>query len=455
MTSQARPAPVRILALLLGVVLFSSAALGAEGLFYREVERDGRLFVFGTAGAFQGFAESGEMGHGISRAGYGEGGQTVVFESEEAINLYNFKHGIPGEVFPAKAKEAAKAHDDYAVKLGTTIFTDFTYQAEPRVRDAAKNDVHPSQFEVRRAYINVTGTISDWVAFRVTPDIASRFAETVTVQAPPGTAPPQVGVATNFDGSAVLRLKYAFGQLNLDRPLRSKGSWLRIGQQQTPYVDFMEGIYRYRFQGTIFAEREGYLSSSDVGLSSRYALPRGYGDVHLGYYNGDTYTKAETNDQKAFQIRASLRPLPRRAAFKGLRAHAFYDHDAPVRGGSRDRFLATLTYEHDRINLGFDYLDTKDQPIPGQPEVHGRGWSVWATPRSRFGLEGLFRHDALKPNATVDARKSRTIVGAAYWLRDKLPLASAILVDLELVKYDAALARPDEKRFEIKTYFSF
>ena len=32
-----------------------------------------------------------------------------------------------------------------------------------------------------------------------------------------------------------------------------RGTWVRFGLQQTPYVDFMEGIYRYRFQGNIFA----------------------------------------------------------------------------------------------------------------------------------------------------------------------------------------------------------
>ncbi|HVQ29235.1 MAG TPA: hypothetical protein VMV21_06650, partial [Vicinamibacteria bacterium] len=391
--------------------------------------------------------------------GYGAAGQTVVFDSEDAINLYNFKHGLPGEVFAKPQETPPKAHDDSSVRLGTTIFADYTYQAAPEVKDAGANDVHLSLFEVRRAYINLTGNITEWIGFRVTPDIAPRFTETVTVKTPSGVAPgttlPVVGVATNLDGSAAFRLKYAFGQLNLDRPLKSKGSWVRLGQQQTPLVDFMEGIYRYRFQGTVFVEREGYLSSSDVGLSSHYAFPGSYGDVHVGYYNGDTYTKAETNDQKAFQVRGSLRPLPGRAALKGLRVTAFYDHDSPVRSASRDRFVASLTYEHERINLGFDYLDAKDQAGAAGPEVHGQGWSIWATPRTRFGLEGLFRHDSLKPDTRVGARKSRTIVGAAYWLRAKLPLASAILADFETVSYDAELARPTEKRFELKTYFAF
>ena len=80
--------------------------------------------------------------------------------------------------------------------------------------------------------------------------------------------------------------------------------------QQTPWVDFEESIYRYRFQGTIFADREGYLSSSDVGASFHYNLPGNYGDVHAGVYNGETYSKPEVNDQKGFMVRGTFRPLP-------------------------------------------------------------------------------------------------------------------------------------------------
>ena len=89
------------------------------------------------------------------------------------------------------------------------------------------------------------------------------------------------------------------------------GSWIRIGQQQTPYVDFMEGIYRYRFQGTIFVGARGLPELLRRGpLRPLVASRTTTATSTLGYYNGDTYSKAEVNDQKAFQIRATLRPLP-------------------------------------------------------------------------------------------------------------------------------------------------
>jgi hypothetical protein len=343
--------------------------------------------------------------------------------------------------------------DTPKIGVGVTIFADYAYNDAPTIKDADGNTVNKSEFEVRRAYINVTGQLNHLVSFRITPDVASRFATSTSVNLPSGSS---AVASTNYDGSLAFRLKYAFAQFNLDEPLKSHGSWIRLGQQQTPYVDFMEGIYRYRFQGTIFSEREGYLSSSDVGLSGHYNLPNNYGDVHLGYYNGDTYSKAEANDQKAFQVRGTLRPLPRQKLLKGWRLTAFYDHDSPVEDGRRERFIANSTFEHTCVNLGFDYVSGRDRTSVTKAEVESDGWSVWVTPRTKLGIEGLFRYDDFRPNKDVDTRQKRTLVGVAYWFKLPKPgLAAAILADYEQVKYDTALSRPTERRYEIKTLFNY
>jgi hypothetical protein len=434
------------------LVALASGAFAQSNLnyFYNEVAKDGRIYVFANGARFDAFEKSGgaEIGVAITRPGYGPNGETVVFDSEDAINLYNYKHNLPGEYFP-KPKEAAKPVDNFKIAVGTTIFADYTYQDAPNVTDADKNSVHASSFEVRRAYINVTGNISDVVAFRVTPDVAARQTTTGT-GLPAGSA-----VSGSLDGSLVIRLKYGFGQINLDK-LTTHGSWIRIGQQQTPYVDWMEGVYRYRFQGTIFVEREGYVSSSDAGLSGRWAVPNDYGEIHAGYYNGDTYSKAEVNDQKAFQIRGTLRPFPKLKNLKGLRLTAFYDDDHPVEDADRTRFVGAVTFEHKYVNAGFEYLDAKDNSSATRPVVKSDGWSLWATPKTRIGIEGLFRYDDLKPNKSVDAKKSRTLVGVSYWFKTtRAGLAAAILADYEEVKYDTPLNKPTEKRFEIKTLFNY
>ena len=61
--------------------------------------------------------------------------------------------------------------DTPSIRVGATIYTDFTYQPSPEVTDADGNVVNPSSFNVTRSYINITGNVSHIVAFRITPDV--------------------------------------------------------------------------------------------------------------------------------------------------------------------------------------------------------------------------------------------------------------------------------------------
>ncbi len=328
--------------------------------------------------------------------------------------------------------------DTPTIKVGVTLFTDYTYTKEPKAVDADGNKINPAAFNVTRMYINVTGNASHNVSFRITPDI--KLDSTA---------------GDTLNGSLVYRLKYGYGQFNLDEKW-SKGSWVRIGLNQTPYIDWLEGIYRYRFQGTMLVDREGFMSPSDYGLSTHYNLPGNFGDVHAGYYNGETYTKQEANDQKAIQIRATLRPVPNVAVWKGLRLTAFYDGDHYIRNDDRTRFVYAATFEHKYITGGYEHLDATDQSTGLSARVKATGYSVWAIPRSTKGWEGLLRYDSLKPNKTNSDTKTRKIAGVAYWFKtQQAPVSAAVLADYEEVKYDVGLGKPDEKRYAIHTLFNF
>src|SRR6185295_10975990 len=123
--------------------------------------------------------------------------------------------------------------DTPSIKVGVTMYMDFTYQPDPQTKDADGNTINPSSFNVTRSYINITGNISHLVAFRITPDV-TRESGLVTLG--PGS--------TISNDSLVFRIKYAFAQFNLDDWM-TKGSWARFGIQQTPLLDYEEGIYRY------------------------------------------------------------------------------------------------------------------------------------------------------------------------------------------------------------------
>jgi hypothetical protein len=227
---------------------------------------------------------------------------------------------------------------------------------------------------VTRSYINVTGNISHIVAFRLTPDITR-----------------DTDAASSIAGNLVFRVKYAYAQFNTDEWV-GRGSYARLGIQQTPWLDFAEGIYRYRFQGTMFVEREGYFASADAGASFHYQVPSNYGDVHVGYYNGENYNRAESNDQKATMIRGTVRPFAgsSKTVLRGFRASGFYDSDHYVRDGDRTRGIFSLTFEHPYVNAAYEYLDAADQTSITRTKVNSHGYSIWATPkRPRAGRDSF------------------------------------------------------------------
>jgi hypothetical protein len=339
------------------------------------------------------------------------------------------------------------------IRLGTVLFLDFTKTIEPTVVDADGNRVKTSAFNVTRTYLNVTGQLNHVFAFRLTPDVTR-----------------ETGPGSSLAGSETFRLKYGFLQVNMDDWLW-RGSYARAGMIQTPYVDFEESVYRYRFQGTVFVDREGYLPSSDFGAMFRTLSPGGHAEIAGGMYNGEGYTRADPNDQKAFQIRGTLRPLPGPGLARGLRATLFYDDDHYVRDAQRTRAVSLVTYEHRFVNAGWVYLSARDRKTTSERTLASSGHSFWITPRlllgipqtapptavTRASLEGLLRYDRLEPDHESQAVKERFIGGVAYWPRFLAgSVSAAFLVDYEQVSYrDFAVAPPGERRVALHMLVSF
>jgi hypothetical protein len=314
--------------------------------------------------------------------------------------------------------------DTQATKIGAVVFYDYTYTKTPKTTDSAGNTFSPSVFNVARTYINVTGNVSHRVAFRITPDISR-----------------ETGTGPSLTGSLMFRLKYGYAQYNLDDWTgRWKQTYIRGGIQQTPFIDAQEGVYRYRFQGTVFVERDGGLSSADAGVTFHTNMPNNYGDVHVGLYNGEGYSKPEINNQKSFQGRLTVRPMPAgNFAVKGLRLTGYVNRDHVLKSADRNRAIGSIFYEYKRFNAGFDYIKRDDPSAATAAKVNSDGWSVFVTPffkEKGNGLEGLFRYDSFRANTDLDARQNRTIAGLAYWFAHPGGSSTAaILLDFEQVDF--------------------
>lgn len=308
-----------------------------------------------------------------------------------------------------------------AINVGVTIFTDYSYRPEPLVTDADGRAIRPGTFNVSRGYIDLTASINSFLQFRLTPDVARDTGE---------------GVSTN--GSLRVRLKYAYALFRLERWTgRWPGAFVRLGLQQTPYIETHSSVYRYRFQGTPFPQRDGGLSSADSGVSAHLGFPGNYGDVQAGIFNGEGYQRVEVNDQKSFEVRGTVRPLPGSPSFKGLRLTGYYRDDHYQRNAPRRKILGNVLFEHARVNAGLDVYDGLDQVSVNARAFDSKGWSVFATPFFRKkgdGPEALLRYDWFQPDEAAGSVRRRAIVGFAWWFAQPGDGgAAAVMLDYERV----------------------
>jgi hypothetical protein len=332
------------------------------------------------------------------------------------------------------------------VKIGTTIFADFTETLKPEAKDAAGETYRPNAFNITRAYVNVTGSFNPVFAFRVTSDIARESA--------PGDS---------LDGSYVARLKYAYAQFALDKWTgRFKDTWIRFGLTPTPFVEGRDAVYRYRWQGPLMPEREGLISSSDVGIAFHTSFPNSYGDAQVSLLNGEGYQHPETNNQKALQGRVTLRPLAQAesALLQAFRVTLFYDHDHYMRDAERTRGIYGVSYENGHANIGAEIVQSSDEPLPHAGVAKGSGWDVFVTPffkEKGNGLEALLRFDHWRPDTAKSDLRERLVLGVSYWFAPKIAGASAaLMLDYEGVTVkNPTFLQPDQRRLTLHTVLTF
>jgi len=329
---------------------------------------------------------------------------------------------------PAQASTTPPAPDYPIIRVGVLSY--LQYDAE------LKNRSGYNTFDVTRAYLNINAQVSKNIRFRFTPDIRRVNDSTLS-------------------GSLVLRVKYAYAQIDNVGPR----SWIRMGAHQTPWLDFEESVNRYRVQGTMFAEREGMIpGSSDFGASYFASLPSGYGEFHVGVYNGEGYAQPEANKYKSVQGRLTIRPLPKgNAIAKGFRISGFfnkgwYDADHP-----RDLGIVMGSFEHPHVVATLQKLKATDNPLTlaTPTDVERSGWSAFVSPRrSPSGLAGILRYDSFDPDRAIAANShQRVIAGAAYWFvwpRSRVGL----VVTNEQVHYDTPVP-PTENRLLVQTHVEF
>ncbi len=167
----------KLICAIIGALAVSSVAL-AQGMYYKEVPKDGRIYVFNLGAEYERWAATGETGRAITRLNYGPAGETVVFDSEEAIDLYNFKHDKAEVVTRPKPPRLELVWRDGKTRITTdSAYLEMSTRLQIRYTHelpddsvqlpgtAAKGDDRGS-FRIRRAKFKLEGwAMKPWITY--------------------------------------------------------------------------------------------------------------------------------------------------------------------------------------------------------------------------------------------------------------------------------------------------
>jgi hypothetical protein len=283
------------------------------------------------------------------------------------------------------------------VTVGGLAYGQYLYQ----LKDTAGR---ANSFSIQRAYINVVGRFNDGLLVRITPD-----------------------VYTGTDGSILLRMKYAYAAYTpANFPLTFK-----LGLIHTPWLDWAEGVWDYRMQGTMSPERNGYITSSDLGFGIDGAWSKQLVNMQVGLYNGEGYHGGVGDKRKDVMGRVSVRVLPSDDAGSrgGLRVTLYGQYGKPTGGGKRSRFIGMLSYKSKLFTLAAEgTLATDSSTTTPSPDVTGRvvsGFGAFNIPNTKAAL--VARVDLADPNKDVTGdSQTRFIGGVSYMLHPHLRLLANV-----------------------------
>ena len=162
------------------LLLLTAVSVAAQGFYYKEIVKDGRIYVFNNAANAERFEKTGEMGIGITKPGVGPNGETVVGDSERALQLYFFKHGIaevvvdpvvPVQTIVWRDGKTRITTDNAYLEISNRVQVRFTEELpddNTQLAGTAERGDSRGSFRIRRAKFKLEGwMIRSWLTYEV------------------------------------------------------------------------------------------------------------------------------------------------------------------------------------------------------------------------------------------------------------------------------------------------
>lgn len=409
-------------ATLLTSALVAPTAAG-QPFFYNEVVKDGRIYVFAVASRYDAFSKGdvAEAGPLIERRAYGPNGETVVFDSENAVNLYNFKHGLPGESFPPSGESPAAGFPSHT--FSGLMFGDYYWYYDRHQDGVSSTDPTPVKGQhglwFRRLYFTYDYAYSKKLStrFRLEANSDGQF---------------EGGDIVPYVKDAYIKWAYRGRQK------------LTLGIQPTLTFDWLDGFWGLRHVEKTPADLYKLDSSRDFGFTLDGSAP-GKGLTYGVQFGNESGAGSETRQGKI------LRFVTRYQRTSGLALEGFYSFGRGPSGADRQTAQGIAGFQRETVRVGAQYLwqqrQAGDGPSPDQTIDVWSGFVVWdVVPKkadlflrsdfvkgdldgSETGLPGAEDIDYLLPSS--QAPFTTWIAGGEWYLHPAVRFGP----NLEIVRY--------------------
>jgi hypothetical protein len=387
-------------AVLAALVLAGAAGAQVVGLYYQEVTKDGRIYVFNTSERFQSFQKTGEMGTSITLIGRGPNGETVVAENETAIDLFLFKHNLPAYERPTQPPPKSPVPTTLKVGDGELRFgmlLQAWYVADDSPASTGNswlgNTTGYNTFRLRRSEIKLSGKITpDW-AFEVMIDPAkSQFS---------GTGPAA-------DSKILQDLAVSYVGL--------KGYEFALGQKKIYLTE--EGSTRSSSE-IDFAERAQVVRAFSDQRQTGFFFKGEFSELVTGYFSATngvpSNASSNTNDTLFLTARLDVKPL------SGLVLGASGASGATGGGSAHlglTRYAAHVKYDGpDALPIGFraEYVRATDEQA-GKPDLKRDGYYATVLYTIAKQYQFALRYDTLNNNRGVSGNRTTMMTAGFHYL---------------------------------------
>lgn len=361
------------------------------GFYYKEVRKDERIYVFNRPEEAARFERSGEMGRAITRPGTGPNGETVVGDSERALQLFYFKHGLSEPVADPVAPLQRVEWRDGKTRITTDLaYLEISNRVQTRYTHEFPADTvtlpgtegpgdSRGSFRIRRAKLKLEGWL--WKP----PGAA------------PGPAQPKITYEVQLNWPAVTGSNPGamLEDANLGIDPTGHGTFrVLIGQFKVPFgrQELTSSGSQSLVDRSLVSNE--YARGRDTGVAVQGATRNNKLEYRFGVFNGNGPTRT-TNDNASVQVNGRLMWQPNGSQVLAQRAWvsgALYS-EGDFESTTTPIYAVALNYEHNDFHRTTTGTDLKAHVV---------------------GIDGVYKFKGVFATAEYYLRRRTPETGATF-----------------------------------------